>query len=225
MSAPAQWFTKKLPLAYGISTAMGGAGGLTFTFATQAMLQNLGPEWTLRIYAIINAALVIPAAFALKTRAAVADPDAPKRPFVNFKLFGDLKFAIMCLGILFASFAFPAPFYLPAYTYTAGLNPSLGAPLLGVMAGLSGISPMIAGLIIPKVGMMNVFVISQLMAALSPFMFWLPAGTNVALLFVYAAVWGLTWGTVWSLLGQVSAVLFSHLDAFPVVIGSLYMVS
>jgi hypothetical protein len=43
------------------------------------------------------------------------------------------------------------------------------------------------------------------------------------MLFVFAAVWGLCWGPVWNLVSNVTATLFSHLDSFPVVIGTIYL--
>jgi len=116
ISAPAGWFTRRLSMAFGIAVAAGGLGGVCFTFGTQAMLLNLGPAWTLRIYAIVNAVLLYPAALALKTnpRAPVLYDSTVKRPFINFKLFTNVKFSLTFVGLFLCALAFPAPFYLPS---------------------------------------------------------------------------------------------------------------
>ncbi|KAI9028018.1 major facilitator superfamily domain-containing protein [Hyaloraphidium curvatum] len=224
MSAPPMWFRKKLSLAFGVAVMFGGLGGLSFTFMTQALLTNLGPAWTLRVYAAINAALLYPAAFALRNHPGRGawDPSKP-RPFLNIRIFSNKKFLLFMCGIFCCGLAFPAAFYLPSYLYYAGMDPNLGAPLLAVSMGLSGIAATISGTLAPRTGVLNLFIGSQAVAAASVFAFWLPAGSSVAMLFLYAAIWGLFWGPVWNLLAGVVGRLFADLDAFPVVIGSTYV--
>ena len=43
-----QWFTKKRSLANGIATAGSGLGGMTYSLATNAMIQSLGVSWAFR---------------------------------------------------------------------------------------------------------------------------------------------------------------------------------
>lgn len=69
---------------------------------------------------------------------------------------------------------------------------------------------------------MNSFVATQLIAALSYFAFWMPAGDNLGMLYAFSAVYGIVWGSFWSNLAASVAILFSHLDVFPVVIGTAY---
>ncbi len=115
-SAPAGWFSKRLSMAFGAAAAASGIGGVCFTFGTQAMLLNLGPAWTLRIYACVNAALLFPAALALKSnpRAPVLYDPTVSRPFINFKLFNNVKFSLTFVGLFLCTMAFPCPFYLPS---------------------------------------------------------------------------------------------------------------
>jgi len=223
ISAPAQWFSKRLPLAFGISICGTGLGGLCLTFVTQALLNNLGPSWTLRVYAIMNAVILIPAALALKTRAPPPGTVKVKRPFINFKLFADLKFTLVFMGMLLATLAFPAPFFLPSFVFDVGLDPSNGANLLAIQTGVSAVSNFASGLLAPKVGILNLFCITQLLVAISPFCFWLPAGSSLAMLYVFAVWWGFFWGFFFGTLAPAIATLFSHLDVFPVVVGTIYL--
>ena len=217
ISEPAQWFSKRLSLAFGLSTTLGGVGALCFTFGTSAMLNVLGPAWTLRIYAIFNAGLLYPAALCLKPRGKriAPDPDAPRRPFVNFKLFLDPKFSLMFVGIFLVCMAFPTPFYLPSHAYEVQLPPQTGTTLLAIMTGMSAVSTAVAGALVPYTGVMNIFVMTQFLAAASIFFFWVAAGSSIALLSTYAAVYGLSWGSFWNLVASSTAELFFHLDVFP----------
>lgn len=212
ISAPQQWFAKRLAFAFGISISGTGIGGLVLTFVTQAMLTKVGPAWTLRFYAILCAGLLIPASIALRTRAPPPGTIHRKRPFINWKLFADKKFLVVFFGMLLCSLAFPAPFYLPAYTYVVGIDPSIGANFLAIQTGVSALANFLAGVAIPKTGVLNLFCISQFLAAISTFIFWMPAGSNVALLYVYSIWWGLCWGCFFPTLAPAIAQLFSHLD-------------
>lgn len=222
-SAPAQWFSKRLSLAFGIGISGSGIGGLVMAFVTQSLLNNLGASWTLRVYAIMNAAVLYPCALALRTRVPPSGTMHKKQPLFAVNLFKNNEFRMLFAGALFCALAFPAPFFLPSYVYDKGLDPSHGATLLALATGVSAIGTVIGGALTPRLGTLNVFVYSQLLAALTVFMFWMPAGTNLGMLYVFVIFWGLFWGNFFSLLANAAAILFSHLAAFPVVVGSIYM--
>ncbi|KAI8999673.1 major facilitator superfamily domain-containing protein [Hyaloraphidium curvatum] len=222
VSAPAQYFSKRLAMAFGIGISGSGIGGLAFSFITAALLSNLGSPWTLRVYAIISAGMLFPAALLLRRR--VKPPkDAAKTPFFNVSFFKNAQFLRLFAGAFICCMAFPAPFFLPSYVYDKGMDPSIGTNLVAVTTGLSAVGTVLGGLAASRFGTLNVFVVSQLFAALSTFMFWIPAGTNAALLYFYAAFWGIFWGPFFSLLASAAAVLFVDLGPFPVVIGSIYL--
>ena len=48
-----QWFVKKRSFANSISTAGSGFGGLTYSLATNAMIQTIGLGWAFRVLAIV----------------------------------------------------------------------------------------------------------------------------------------------------------------------------
>ncbi len=61
-----QWFTKKRSFANALSTSGSGFGGLIYSLATNAMIENLGLEWAFRILAIL--AFVVNGACSLTVR-------------------------------------------------------------------------------------------------------------------------------------------------------------
>ena len=68
-TVPAQYFNKKRGIANGIVYAGGGFGGASLSFAMEALLQKLGPEWTFRIIGLVTLATGLPAAWMIKERA------------------------------------------------------------------------------------------------------------------------------------------------------------
>lgn len=65
---PVQYFSRKRGLANGIVFAGGGLGGAVTSFALEALIQKVGPEWTYRILGVFTLFTGIPAAWLVKER-------------------------------------------------------------------------------------------------------------------------------------------------------------
>lgn len=65
---PAQYFSRKRGLANGIVFAGGGLGGAVTSFALQALIQRIGPQWTYRILGGFTLLTGLPAAWLVKER-------------------------------------------------------------------------------------------------------------------------------------------------------------
>lgn len=65
---PAQYFSKKRGLANGIVFAGGGLGGAAISFATNSLIQRVGPAWTYRALGMMTLLTGIPAAWLIKER-------------------------------------------------------------------------------------------------------------------------------------------------------------
>jgi MFS family permease len=63
-----QWFGKRRGLANGITSAGSGIGGVSMSFAIQAIIERLGVAWALRITGIVVLAVNVPACAVLRTR-------------------------------------------------------------------------------------------------------------------------------------------------------------
>jgi MFS family permease len=169
--------------------------------------------------------------------------DRPKQPFFALELFKNTQFLLMFAGAFFCAFAFPSPFFLPSYLFDKGMDTNQGATLLALATGISALGTILGGIAAPRIGTLNVFVVSQFVAALTIFVFWMPAGSNFGMLVAFTVIWGLFWGErrvermrregeseltivcslgcFFSLLANAAAILFTHLAVFPVVIGEL----
>lgn len=55
-----QWFLKRRALASALQAGGSGVGGIIYSFATQALIDNLSMKWALRIVGISSAVMVSP---------------------------------------------------------------------------------------------------------------------------------------------------------------------
>ena len=69
-----QWFEKRRSLVNGVSSAGSGIGGLVFSLATGAMIDNLGLEWALRVTGIIALVALVLAAIFIRDRNSIIRP-------------------------------------------------------------------------------------------------------------------------------------------------------
>lgn len=69
-----QWFSRRRSLANGISAAGSGIGGLIFSFAAGAMIDNLGHAWSLRGIGLIALGANLLSATFIRDRNAIISP-------------------------------------------------------------------------------------------------------------------------------------------------------
>lgn len=145
-----QWFDKRRSLANGISSAGSGIGGLIFSFATQAMINNLSLAWSLRITGIICGVMNLVSASLTRDRNTAIKP--PQRGFDTklirrYEVVLQLAWAfISMLGyavILFSLSDFARSIKLPvsqssAITAFLNLGTAIGRPLIGVISDRYG---------------------------------------------------------------------------------------
>jgi MFS family permease len=98
-SLPSQYFNRKRGLANGIVFASGGLGGAVISFIMQALVERLGPAWTLRVLGFLMLATGLPAAWLLKDRVPPS-----RRVFVDWGLFKEFRFVGLLLAGAVATF-------------------------------------------------------------------------------------------------------------------------
>jgi len=63
-----QWFDKKRSFANSIGTAGSGFGGLTYSLATNAMIQTIGLGWAFRVLALVSCGVCLVCTILIKDR-------------------------------------------------------------------------------------------------------------------------------------------------------------
>jgi MFS family permease len=125
-----QWFTKRRSFANSIAASGSGFGGLTYSLATNAMIESLGLAWAFRVLAII--------AFVVNGTCALLMRDRNKQVgavYVAFHkdVFKKLEFYLMVFWAFFSLLGYViVVFSLPDYGETVGLSASQ-ASLIGAL--------------------------------------------------------------------------------------------
>ncbi|KAJ6073402.1 hypothetical protein N7467_011487 [Penicillium canescens] len=70
---------------------------------------------------------------------------------------------------------------------------------MAILNAGSGVGRVVSGILADRLGRFNVLIISTVLSLLTMLIFWFPAGGNVSLLYMFAATFGFTSGSVLSL--------------------------
>jgi MFS family permease len=194
-----QWFDRKRSLANGICTAGSGIGGLIFSLATGAMIDDLGLPWALRIIGCISCCVNLLATFFLKDRNGFIrptqrpfDPDLISQRSVLWLLAWAFVSMLGYITLLYSLSDFALSIHLSrdqATNITAFLNlgTAIGRPLIGVTSDRLGRFGTAAGL--------------TFVCGAACFALWIPA-TSYELLIVFSLVSGAILGVFWVVSGS-----------------------
>lgn len=197
-----QWFTTRRSLANGFSTCGSGLGGLVYSFATGAMIQNLGLEWAFRILGII--------AFVVNTICTILIRDRNKiigssQLAFDMSLFRRPEYLLLMGFGWFSMLAYMILiFSLANYANVIGLGASQAALIsaffnMGQMIG----RPLI-GYFSDRTGRISMASFMTMLAAIFALAIWIPA-TSYGVLILFAIVGGAVGGTFWVTVAPVTA--------------------
>ncbi|KAK2686578.1 hypothetical protein QWA68_015334 [Fusarium oxysporum] len=200
---PAQYFQRKRGLANGIVFAAGGLGGAAISLAMERLLDVLGPAWALRIVGILTLASGLPAAWLIRERA-----PAKRTSFVDWRLFTSLKFDLLFLSGVIATFPlFVPPFFLPLYCQSMHLKPSVGAAMVAIFNFSGALGRIGFGLLCDLFGPLNILFVTLLLTGISMLVLW-PFSNTLVPLAIFA---------IWN--GVASGGFFA---VMPTVVGSVF---
>lgn len=196
-----QWFQTRRSLANSIGTAGSGFGGLTYSLAAHAMIDNLGLAWAFRILAIMAFVVNGTASFMARDRnreVAAVHQAFHKELFKRGELYLVLAWGLFSiLGYIIVVFS------LASYASAVGLTSSQGS-IVAAMFNLSqGLGRPMIGYFSDKIGRINVAALSSLIAGLASFFLWIFAGKHLAGLIIYA-LFGAFVGCIWPCIAPVA---------------------
>ena len=204
---PAQWFDKKRSLANAIGAAGSGMGGLTYSLATQAMIDRIGLPWAFRILGICAFTVNFICSTLLRDRN--KQTGSVHKAF-TLTLIKRPEFVLLQGWSYFSMLGYVALlFSLPSYGRAIGLTASQGS-LVGALLNLGQMlfRPMM-GLLSDKLGRINIALLFTILCAISCFAFWIPCEASgisrMGLLSFFAIVGGGMSGVFWSSIAPVAA--------------------
>lgn len=197
-----QWFTTKRSLANGFSTSGSGAGGLIYSFATGAMIQNLGLAWAFRILGII--------AFVVNTICTVLIKDRNKiikasQLAFDISLFKRPEYLLLLGYGWFSMLAYVVLiFSLANYANYIGLGASEAALVSAFFNMGQCFGRPLTGYFSDRTGRITMAAFMTFLAAVFSLAIWIPA-TNYGVLIFYSIVGGAVGGTFWVTVAPVTA--------------------
>lgn len=187
---PSHYFLKRRGLAVGLAITGTGTFGFAFGPLISLVLTNLGWQWAMRIIGLGLGSLTLFMSFFMRPRV-FADLEGKFFDFRHLKRIEFWPFAIVQSfeGLWYYSLYY----YLPVYGTYVGCSPSQSAMLVSILmiAGLLG--RVTLGYTFDKLGHLNGFVSSYLVAILAVFLIW-PFATSFAALAAFAVFTGINAG-------------------------------
>ncbi|KAJ2450613.1 hypothetical protein EV183_004182 [Coemansia sp. RSA 2336] len=205
MSMPSQWTEKYRALATGLAVAGGSIGGLWMSFASQAMMMDLGYQWSLRINGLLVIGVGLVFSPLMRKRMKV-----PKRDkIIDFASLTNLKFVILFFASLFAAGGYFAPYYyMPPYVEVVlKESNSWGANISSILNAGSIVGRVAIGFAADYIGPLNALLMSSVVSTIAILVIWLPFKSLGALI-VSAVIFGFFSGSLVSLIPVISANLF-----------------
>ncbi|KAM0490554.1 hypothetical protein ACHAP8_011459 [Fusarium lateritium] len=215
-----QYFDRKKGLANGIIFAAGGLGGAAISYGLDALIQNVGIGWALRIMALLTLATGVPAAYLIKERipykstgfidwyVLAIPPQALHSNNVFRNLFKSPTFIAIFLAGAIATFPlFVPPFFIPLYSKSIGLSSNIGAALVAGFNFSSALGRILCGLLCDRIGAINVLLLSLVLTGLSNLVIW-PFSTTLAPLIPFVILNGMANGGFFSTMPTVVGSVF-----------------
>ncbi|KAJ1668804.1 hypothetical protein IW140_000128 [Coemansia sp. RSA 1813] len=187
ISIPPQWFEKNKGLASGIAVAGSSFGGLWFTAATQAIIDNLGDKWALRILGILTFGVTSLMNLLYFRRV----PPKPRKNLFEFGAAKRLTFWLISLET-FAMYTgyWALTFYVGTTARLFGGSMQDGSNLLLVLNAGSAVGRILAGVVADRFGNINTLLISLILTVVIEMPLWMKA-TSIAPLYVLCALYGM----------------------------------
>ncbi|KAJ2078323.1 hypothetical protein H4R24_004562 [Coemansia sp. RSA 988] len=202
-TAPAHWFDRHRALSTGVAAAGTGLGVLALTPAYRAILQHRGLTVCLYAQTLVTLTLGLVSAFGLRTRVRLHSPAVMRWR----RALGDLRILTLMTMALFAAAArFAQLLCLPIFARAAGAENDIGGVVYTVGAALL-VGMVLGGTAADKSGYIAGLGLSELILGLFTLALYTPSA-SIAPLYVFSVVFGLTTGTLASVLPAAIAQMF-----------------
>ncbi|OAL35338.1 hypothetical protein AYO20_05389 [Fonsecaea nubica] len=195
IAAIGHYFLRKRGQTTGLAAAGGSMGGILFPLTLQALFPKIGWAWSTRVSALINLVLLIFANLFIRSR--LPPRKATKENILpDIRIFRDPVFALTTAGVFFVEWGLFVPLtYLSSYALSHGVSTSFSYQIIAILNVGSCFGRYFPGFVADKVGRFNAMVVTIFLCMVSTLAFWLPANGSIALIIVYALVFGFASGS------------------------------
>jgi MFS family permease len=195
VAAIGHFFFERRGLATGLAATGGSVGGVVFPLALESLFPRIGFAWATRVIALICLILLGTACILLKSRLP-SKPASKENILPDFRIFSDPIFALCTAGIFFIEWGLFVPLsYISSYSLAHHLPISFSYQILAILNVGSFFGRWIPGYVADLFGRLNALVLTVLFCFLCNVILWLLAGSSVALLVIYALLFGFSSGS------------------------------
>ncbi|KAJ5590557.1 hypothetical protein N7450_004529 [Penicillium hetheringtonii] len=195
ISAIGHFFYEKRGVATGIAATGGSIGGIVFPLILQSLFPKIGWGWATRVVALICLIAFGLANLLIKSR-------LPKRPFSkenilpDFRIFREPHFALTTASVFFIEWGLFVPIsYISSYALSHGFSTSLSYQIVAILNAGSFFGRWLPGFFADYLGRFNTLIATVALCLLCNACLWLPAGSSLPLLIVYAVLFGFSSGS------------------------------
>jgi MFS family permease len=195
VAAIGHFFLQKRGQCTGLAAVGGSLGGIVYPLTLQALFPKIGFAWATRVIGLINLILLIIANLFIKSR--LPPRKATKESILpDFRIFRDPVFALTTLGVFFVEWGLFVPLsYLVSYSLEFGVSSTFSYQIIAILNAGSCFGRYFPGWIADKIGRFNAMVLTIALCLVSTLVLWLPADGRVAMVVVYAVVFGFASGS------------------------------
>jgi MFS family permease len=170
-----QWFAKRRSVANGISAAGSGIGGLSFSFAIGAMIDNLGVSWALRITGLCGLVANLLSASFIRDRNKIIRPK--QHPF-DASLLRRADVILLLLWAFFSMFGYIALLYsLSDFALSIGLSRSQATQVTALLNMGTALGRPLIGVASDRFGRFGVSTTLTLVCGIACLVIWIPAAS------------------------------------------------
>ncbi|KAI4263074.1 MAG: hypothetical protein L6R42_001768 [Xanthoria sp. 1 TBL-2021] len=193
VGAIAHFFSRRRGAATGLAATGGSFGGIIFPLALEALFPKVGFAWSVRLLALIFLVLLIIANLLIRAR---LPPKVGGNVWPDFRIFGDVTFALTTAGVFFIEWGLFVPLsFISSYALANGVNTTFSYQLLAILNAGSVFGRAVPGYVADRLGRFNTMIATVALCLISSLGIWLNVGGNVAGLCVFAVLFGFASGS------------------------------
>ncbi len=195
IAAVGHYFLRKRGSMTGLAAVGGSLGGVVYPLTMQALFPKIGFAWTTRVIGLVNLVLLIIANVCIKSR--LPPRKATKESILpDFRIFRDPVFALTTLGVFFVEWGLFVPLsYLVSYALKSGVDQHFSYQLIAILNVGSCFGRWLPGYVADRIGRFNAMCLTIFLCLVSTLALWLPANGSVAIIIVYAIIFGFASGS------------------------------
>ncbi|KAJ6171835.1 hypothetical protein N7470_000902 [Penicillium chermesinum] len=195
IAAIGHFFYERRGLATGIAATGGSIGGIVFPLTLEALFPKVGWGWATRVVALICLISFGFANLLIRSR-------LPQKPFSkenilpDFRIFSDVRFLLTTMSVFFIEWGLFIPLsFISSYALDQGFSTQFSYQILAILNAGSFFGRCLPGFFADFLGRFNTLIVTVALCLLCNACLWLPAGSSLALLVIFALIFGFASGS------------------------------